>query len=110
MGHHQRGNGRRCGILVPAVPLARCREGEYSSSGGYLEGNRIRTFLNPRWLTTELPGPVVGLGSPSRFEDHPSQDLLRVSLSRVNWESNLMRDANDCIPLPTELPEYAPSG
>ena len=41
-------------------------------------------ILNPRWLTTELRAPVAGWGGPS----DPSQELLRVSLSGVDWESN----------------------
>ena len=47
-----------------------------------------RPFLSSSWLTTELPAPMVGLGSPSGFEHNPSQDLLSVSLSGVCLESN----------------------
>ena len=60
---------------------------------------RLPQVLNPRWLTTELPAPVVGLGGPSGSEHDPSQDLLRVSFSRGGREPNPWRDASDFMPL-----------
>ena len=45
----------------------------------------------------------MGLGGPSRSEHDPVQDLFRMSLSGVGWESNHWRDTNDFMRLTTEL-------
>ena len=45
------------------------------------------------------------LGGASGFEQDPSEDLLRMSLNGVGWESNPWRDAHGWMPLTTELRE-----
>ena len=90
---------------MPAVPVARYREGCTPGVEGAVS-NRIRTFLNPRCLTTELPAPEVGLGGPSGFEHDVSRDLLHVSLNGIGWDNYTFQ------PLTTPLPvnPFPPAG
>ena len=48
---------------------------------GFKPRTLIQGIPKPGVATTELPAPVVGLGSLSGFECHLFQDPLRVSLS-----------------------------
>ena len=71
-------------------------------TGRQADSNRGRAFLNPHWLTADLPTLVVRLGGPSKFKGDPCQDL-HVACSRVDRESRPWQDACDFIALPTEL-------
>ena len=69
------------------------------------DSSPLRTLPKPSGLTTEPPAPGMGWGDPSGFEHDPLQDLLRVSLSGVGWQSDPWRDADNFMPLTTGLRE-----
>ena len=63
----------------------------YSGSGGqlHIEFDRrpsSNAFLTLGWLTTELPAPVVGLGSPSGFGQDPKKWPARAGTSSATTD------------------------
>ena len=105
VGGYEWGNGHRCGILVPAIPVECYREGWMDMPQGNWQVVRLKpgpsskAFPDPRTLTTAQPDPVKGSGGPSGFVHNPSQDLVHWSLSGVGWEMEAWRDALEGMPL-----------